>query len=118
MAAILPDVSVNTPVSVDSMATIVVDQQDACEGKARNPSTDTSGKVSQKSVYDVIDAERLAVLQEDFMNLPVDIATILSECLINRGSHPIDASKRLVERCKEHLSHNDKNNNSLCHLSC
>jgi hypothetical protein len=90
---------------------IVVDQQDACEGKARNPSTDTSGKVSQKSVYDVIDAERLAVLQEDFMNLPVDIATILSECLINRGSHPIDASKRLLERCKEHSSHNDKNNN-------
>ncbi len=120
MATMLPDVSVNTSVLVDSIevsahtkqtTSIVVDQQDACEGKARNPSTDTSGKVSQKSVYDTIDAERLAVLQEDLINLPVDIATILSECLINRGSHPIEASKRLLERCKEHLSQNDKNNN-------
>ena len=68
-----------------------------------NAHIDSSVKPASATFYETVDAERLAVIHEDLEVLPADIATLLSECLIQRGSHPIEASKSLFERCKEHL---------------
>ncbi len=90
---------------------LVTEKEQAGAGERPNAHMDSSSKTTSNSIYEAADAERLAVIYDDLAVLPVDIATLLSECLIQRSSHPIEASKCLFERCKEHLLTCDKSNN-------